>query len=81
MSLLDNILAEEPGYSPRCPVKLYCLENVDNGEELLEAIDANTEGQYVLPATVISKYLTSVGTKISAVSIRNHRRHDCACAV
>lgn len=81
MSLLDNMLNAESGYSPKCPIKLYCLENEVLGGELLEAIGAISEGQYVLPATTISTYLASAGTKMSAPAIRNHRRAQCACIV
>ena len=73
MSLRDRLAAAEPNRRVKCFVCLLLADlSKDDRLALEEAINGN------LQASVICRVLQSEGYSISPVSLRRHRRKECA---
>ena len=64
----------------RCPVALLLIDNPNLGQEVVDAIEARTDGGgYSVTGTAIAEQLKSRGVTIIPSAIRRHRSGACAC--
>jgi hypothetical protein len=80
MSMLETII-ESSGQIPKCPIGRFKYEHADIASELEEALTTKgPDGAFVVSGAEIARYLTTTfDIRISAPSVRNHRREGCAC--
>ena len=78
--LSDAEKTSDNKYIVRCPVALLLADNPELGGEVIEAIEAKTDGgNYSVTGTAIADQLLTRGVTIIPSAIRRHRSGACAC--